>query len=99
MQGMHRWIVEFALVFTAMAVIYEILALISGKRLWNLMAKLHIGIAAGAMFLSAFTGIIDLRFAWMSADGKQLMASHRAFGFVIFFLILILANYRLLLQN
>jgi|GEM_PF-2625273 len=99
MYGMHRWIVEFALVITALAVVYEILVQLSGRRLWVIMAKWHMGIAAAAMFLSVLTGLVDSKFTWATAEGKQLMASHEALGFGLFFLILLLANYRLLLYK
>ncbi len=99
MQGMHRWIVEFALVITVLAVIYEMLVQLSGKRLWVILAKWHIGIAAAMMFVSVLSGLIDMKFAWMTAEGKQLMASHETLGFVLFFLILLLANYRLILHK
>lgn len=99
MQGLHRWIVEFALVVTAMAMAYEILVLFSGKRLWNIMAKLHIVGAAVLMYLAALSGVIDIKTAWMTAEGKQLMAFHKIFGLVLFFFIWLMANYRLLFQK
>ncbi len=99
MYGMHRWIVEFALVISALGVVYEILVQISGWRLWVIMAKWHMGIAAAAMFLSVLTGLVDLKFAWATPEGRQLMASHKVLGYVLFFLVLFLANYRLLLYK
>lgn len=92
----HPAIVAFPIVLFVLAMVYEALGLTTGKRLWPILAKIHIVVAALATFLTALSGLIDFKTIWMTEEGYLVMNAHRTLGIAVFIIILLLANYRYL---
>lgn len=99
MHLLHPVMIAFSIVLFMLVMVYEALGLITGKRLWPILAKIHIVFAALAVFLTALSGLIDFKTTWMTEDGYRTMNTHKTLGITIFIIILLLANYRYLFQK
>ncbi|MCP4581632.1 MAG: DUF2231 domain-containing protein [candidate division Zixibacteria bacterium] len=94
MQMMHPLIVHFAVTFFVAAMITESLSMLTGKRFWKLVADYHLMAAAAASLAAVITGFIDYGFIWMSDPGFETLRAHMVTGFIVFFIIQLMANYR-----
>lgn len=99
MYHFHPAIVHFSIVLFVLTMVYEALALITGKRLWPILAKIHIVAAAVTAFITVLSGLVDFEITWMTESGYQFMNTHRILGITVFIIILLLANYRYLFQK
>jgi uncharacterized membrane protein len=91
--------VSFALVLYAASIVYEALAVITEKEQWRQLARIHIIVATGAVFLTMLSGAAAYNISWMDKDGKQVMTVHKILGIVVLFLAMLMANYRFLLEK
>jgi len=99
MNLLHPAIAYFAVALLVLAMISEALKLTTGRRFWALVAKYHIAAAAVTTFLAALTGLVDYNSSWMSEDGRSVLKAHLALGIFVFVVVLLMANYRYLLQK
>ncbi len=99
MYHFHPMIVHFSIVLFVLAMVYEALALITGKRLWPILAKIYIVAAALTAFITVISGLIDFEITWMTDSGHRFMNIHKILGITVFIIIILLANYRYLFQK
>jgi len=96
---LHPMTVHFAIAFFIAAMAAEALFLLTGKRFWGLVTKYHILLAAISALAAAITGFIDYGYIWMSEPGFQHLRAHMVLGFIVFFIIQFMANYRLYMHK
>jgi uncharacterized membrane protein len=99
MQLWHPAITYFAVAFLLAAVISEALNLFTRKRFWALVAKYHLLCAAVLALFAVVTGFIDYRHIWKIQTGYQFLQAHIIIGFISFFIIQLMANYRFIMQK
>jgi uncharacterized membrane protein len=99
MYQLHPMIGYFAAALLLLAMIADTFKLVTGKRFWGLVAKYHIAAAAAMTFLAALTGLIDYNLGWLPEDGLYVIKAHLALSIFAFVIVLLMANYRYLLQK
>jgi len=99
MYMLHPTIVHFAITFFVAAITAEALYLVTGKRFWGLVTKYHIVLAAAFALAAVITGFIDYGYIWMSEPGYRHLRAHMVLGFIVFFIIQFMANYRLYMHK
>jgi uncharacterized membrane protein len=95
----HPMIVHFAVAFFVAAMATEALFILTGKRFWGLVTKYHILLAAVSALAAVITGFIDYGYIWMSEPGFRYLRAHMILGFIVFFIIQFMANYRLYMHK
>ncbi|MCD6161874.1 MAG: DUF2231 domain-containing protein [candidate division Zixibacteria bacterium] len=99
MNLIHPTIVHLAIALFIMSMICEALSLITSKKTWPQFAKYYIGASAVMSFIAIITGSVDYRTLWMTEYGYIYLQTHMILGVLVFFIIQLLANYRILLQK
>lgn len=99
MNPIHPTFVHLVIALFIMAMICEAISLLTGKETWPQFAKYNIGAAAVLSFIAVLIGSIEYRTLWMTEYGYIYLQTHMILGVLVFFIIQLLANYRILLEK
>jgi len=99
---MHLWhptVAYFAAAFFLAAVVAEGISLFTEKRIWAVIARYHLIVAAVMSFFAVLTGIIDYRYVLFNEMSYQIIKSHATIGVFVFIVVVFMANYRFLMEK